>query len=582
MEITINNNSVPKKNEIAIVKQDIQRDLTDFLQEISINIPVENKDTFFGKIEELITYKGSAVDFDKFREDFNTLISTYSIDKKHNAVVPVETTSTDNVLVHDGQGVPKDLIVENNKEETEVITQNITNNIEETIIDTQNITNNKEETEIDYKTAAADIIESARKKDNLEVLNLYLYNLLPYSITNTIMQANHIAKSISAGKLNVPNALSAGLGAWDLFNKRKYFSVGEIAKLFGTNFYTMQLFKMKGITIKDMSFPGATSFDLNTIQTREYRDADGFLTTYEDLIRRDPDKIDLKQTYLKHKFRYEILKYKKADGTRTADINELLKNKTDIWQIGSIYVWPVDNKIATKSWIPFEFNPNIAEASRTARYNATQILGRMGDLQSYVGTSGITLSLTTKYFPTIRTSSTIHEYAHSHIDGWMSVFDMRMVQIIELAYRSLVMPHFTPAQEPTESGYQYMKPPLLKIIIGDKNKVQTAPDLTLNQPFSNFLTYPKPILKDQHLDSELKSSGLYRHFRTFVAASVEIKKNINEQPLELSQDETPYLLDTHGFEVTMSLVEVTPNYMDAVPSFGDYYEETRTIAYGRR
>ena len=582
MDIKIDNTNLPRKEEITIIKQGIQRDLTEFLQGISINVPKKNTEAFFGKLEELITYKGTAVDFDRFREDFNTLIATYSIDKKHNAVVPVESSSTDNVIIHDEQGSPKSLVVSDNKEETDINIQNITSDKKEEDIDTQNITSTKEEEDIDYEDIADKIIKNAEKKDRAEVLNLYLYNLLPYSITSTIMQAGNIAKKIDEGKLGVPNALSAGLGAWDLFNKRKYFTAGEIAKFFGTNFYTMQIPSFKGITIKDMSFPGAVPFGISTIQAREYRDADGFITIYENLIRRKQDEIDLKHTYIKSKFRHEALKYKKADGTKTADLNELLKNKTSIWQIGSIYVWPVDKDIAEKSWIPFEFNPDIAEASRAARYNATQILGRMGDLQSYVGTSSITLTLTTKYFPTIKNTNSIHEYPHSHIDGWMSVFDMSMVQMIELAYRSLVMPHFTSAQEPTAKGYQYMKPPLLKIIIGDKNKVQgKIPDVTLNQPFSNFLTYPSPILKTQHLTSELKNHGLYRHFRTFIAASVEIRKNINELPLLLSDDETPYLMDTHGFEVSLSLVEVTPNYMDAVPSFGDYYEETRKIAYGR-
>lgn len=769
IEINPKDPQSPSKEEIniTVVRQDVQRDLTEFMQNLESELLIENREAFYSKLEKLITYKGSAVDLDSFRESFAALIAQYAISKKHNAVVPVESSSTDNVEIHNAQGVPQDpsapdirreetsidftflasQIIENalKKEGPEIestigeakkegskieaITQiikdalkregpeidnvsaqifdnvksnvevnvdnlsqiieaalkkegvevenvplivedilesnleinidNVTSAIEEALkkrgIEVENLTQTienirkenievgissitqileatarREALQVSVDNIAAQIVRNAEKKDNVEALELYLYNILPYSITTTLLGVGNTVNKIAQGRIGVGDALSAGLNAWDLFNKRKYFTPGEIARMFGTNFYTIQLLKAKGITIKDMSFPGGTPFTSNTVYIREYRDEDGLRVSYANLLKRRealldtiPEifsggletrpvkynvpqdisrlhqeieeigatellsrlkkkdyEIDVSKSWSFDENQYKQFEYKKPDGTFENDLSKLLKNKTSVWQIGSIYVWPVDDQIAKPSWIPFEFNPQLSESSRTARYAATQILSRMGDLQSFTGTDSLTLSFTTQYFPVSRTGIENEDAAqHSHIDGWITAFDLRTVQMIELAYRSLVMPHFTPAEEPTETGYQFMKPPLLKIIIGDKDKVQTAPDITQNQPFSNLLTYPYPILKDQHLASELKREIKYRHFRTFVATGVEIRKDLNNAPLELSSDETPYLLDTHGFEVAMTLVEVTPNYMDAVPSFGDYYEEVRQVAY---
>jgi len=274
------------------------------------------------------------------------------------------------------------------------------------------------------------------------------------------------------------------------------------------------------------------------------------------------------------------IKYQTPEGEKVSreEARNILSKKTDIWQIGSLYIWPIDqpaDKSLNPAWVPFEFNPTIEESSRGARYQATQILSRMGDLQSYTGTDGLTITFSTQYVPTSRKWSEVtNEQREQFHDSWVSTFDMVTIQYIEMAYRSLVMPYYREAN--TSNGTLYTKPPLIKIIMGDKDEVQNPERLSDNQPFYNLLCYPNEIVdREDVLQSErnLMGEGAYRHFRTFVVTSVQILKNLNEQPLfiEKGSGETPYLKDTMGFTVNMTLVEISPNYMDVLPNFTHYY-----------
>ena len=77
-----------------------------------------------------------------------------------------------------------------------------------------------------------------------------------------------------------------------------------------------------------------------------------------------------------------------------------------------------------------------------------------------------------------------------------------------------------------------------------------------------------------------ETSGTHRRFRTFVATGVQIVKDLNTTPLLLEskygragevETLTPYIKDTMGFDVTITMIEVTPNYMDVMPNFSHYY-----------
>lgn len=266
-------------------------------------------------------------------------------------------------------------------------------------------------------------------------------------------------------------------------------------------------------------------------------------------------------------------------GETEGTIQELVKGKGFVnsgnnqgWQIGAVYVIPVIPEglqaqlDLNRFFIPFEFNPEIAENSIGARYQQTQVLSRIGDLQSYTGTNSLSLSLTTKY------QAVAHEEYSAQGDQsgnfgheWMSEFTLSKLQAIELAYRSLVYPHF-PDQESLDTGYVYVKPPLLKVIIGDYTNN--------TQPYANLLTYQN----DTVIEGKFQNSGEKWGspiLRTFIATEVGIKKDLMESPVYLNENRT--LRDTFGFEVTMSLTEVSPNYLDTMPNFKSRFNQYRTV-----
>jgi hypothetical protein len=61
-----------------------------------------------------------------------------------------------------------------------------------------------------------------------------------------------------------------------------------------------------------------------------------------------------------------------------------------------------------------------------------------------------------------------------------------------------------------------------------------------------------------------------KRFRTFVATNITISKDGETYPYYIDSD--GLVKDIMGFTVTMTLIEVTANYADRYPGFGDYYK----------
>ena len=129
-----------------------------------------------------------------------------------------------------------------------------------------------------------------------------------------------------------------------------------------------------------------------------------------------------------------------------------------------------------------------------------------------------------------------------------------------MGLRGLVYPHF-PANQSKNRGYRYVKPPLLKIVMGNANANEKS-------PFSNLLTYPQTINKDSN---KIASLSVERNYKTFIASSVEITKNLDSVPVYIDEDRT--LKDTFGFDVSINLVEITPSYSDLYPDQKDYFDQ---------
>ena len=240
--------------------------------------------------------------------------------------------------------------------------------------------------------------------------------------------------------------------------------------------------------------------------------------------------------------------------------------KGEKWQVGAVYAIPIVAAQYQNSlppfYIPFEFNPEISENGVEVRYQQTDILSRIGGMQTFTGVGNLSVSLTTKYFAVSHDGKAGRD---SYGQEWMSTFTMANVQAIEFAYRSLAYPHY-PDEQDADQGYKYVKPPLIKIIIGDYTN-QTA-------PYSNILTYQNDDVINGRLQSNFETGK--KILRTFIATSVGIKKDLNETPIYLNEDGV--MRDTFGFEVSLNLMEVTPNYVDAPPDFKSYYTNYAQLA----
>lgn len=205
--------------------------------------------------------------------------------------------------------------------------------------------------------------------------------------------------------------------------------------------------------------------------------------------------------------------------------------------------------------IPFEFNPSISEGNVAAQYQATQIINRIGSLQSYVGTDPLTLSVSTKYYALSKNGED-KKYTdgfapfNGPYDEMISYFNLNKIKEIEYYYRSLTYPDYE-ASSSNDLG-TYYKPPIVKIIIGKNNS-------------TNYL-FTKPVKND--------SSYQYK-YRTFIVTGVTIDKKFDDYPfITFSIDNSngkanDYItkdqltIDTViGFDVSFSLVEIDTNYFN--------------------
>ena len=241
-------------------------------------------------------------------------------------------------------------------------------------------------------------------------------------------------------------------------------------------------------------------------------------------------------------------------GRETNNINDL--------QIGSILVAPVVDEPfrevnnLPRFHIPFQFNPNISESGVEAKYEAVSVLSRIGELFSYSSTTSLTITLETEYIAT--TDNEINEVG---IDGnnWMSFYTLEKLQAIEKAYRSLVLPHY-PTENDLEQGYVYVKPPLLRVIIGGSNKEPGD-----SGPYANILTYGVNSMTDGIADSSGVVFSSNSRLKNFIATNVTIKKDLYENPIVL--DKEGKVLDAMRFNVSLNLTEVSTNYLDSLPDY---------------
>jgi hypothetical protein len=241
-----------------------------------------------------------------------------------------------------------------------------------------------------------------------------------------------------------------------------------------------------------------------------------------------------------------------------------LSTRSTIYDLGYIAVFPTNEP--TKNYkIPFQFNPKITEGGITANYAATTFLGRTGAIQTYVNTSALTsATIDFSYHITTDKINSAKASRNQKQWDWLDNFDQGIVQSIESLLRSLTLPTFK-VDDTNKNSFEFSPPPLIRVMFG----------ASANEAIhTNIFTYPA----NKKFKINDKSESF---FRNFVVTQLTINKDLDAMPLIINKDETrgvgSFVADTAGFNVQLSLVEVTPNYKDILPDYNNYYNDGRTL-----
>ena len=265
-------------------------------------------------------------------------------------------------------------------------------------------------------------------------------------------------------------------------------------------------------------------------------------------------------------------------------IKQMLNEENDAREanypkIGNIYVVPsnVDTLNGAKAIkIPLQNNLSVNGESRSAEYNSLSFLQRVGSVQQYVNTSSQTLELTTQYFVEARKRDN---------NTSASYYTMERLQKIQKMYEALVFPerwkHNTASEDNNSlSTYMLTRPPIINIAIGDdttsglyKITEGTADNNIMGVIGEKKLYAENGIINNFFTDVKWKdgsdSPALYH--KSYIVTNVSIQKDMEKIPMHVEQTYNgKYVpLDYAGFIVTLSIVEIDPNYLGVMPTFND-------------
>src|SRR5574344_968620 len=294
-----------------------------------------------------------------------------------------------------------------------------------------------------------------------------------------------------------------------------------------------------------------------------------------------------------------------------------LREKYDfIKKLGYIYIEPWYNNGNFKcDSIPFEFSPVISEGGTEAKYATEDLINRITDLRTYIGTGSSTLSVEATYLALSNDDDEI-DGKNFAIDSWQYYWNSSKIKQMELMYRSLVMPYL--------SGDYFVRPPLVEVIMGsngsnDDDKAASSVKDLFTYPGAVITTKNEKTKKDEtdYVESDVSTtylsttrslreadgaSKISLRLKKYVVTNVTIS-NIDGTPYDVSskfeyvkdinkaetkRQEAMYsrntqgqhlktksdgsLMSRRGFKVSLSLVETTKNLADIVPDYKSYYD----------
>lgn len=295
-----------------------------------------------------------------------------------------------------------------------------------------------------------------------------------------------------------------------------------------------------------------------------------------------------------------------------AQLITLIKNRNTYNKtLGYIYIRPYYGGYAMEGEatnnglgvfdIPFEFTPSIQEGATQANYQQETLLGRLGQFNIFTGTNLSTLSVELQYMALAPDELDSQEKQKMNkewgTDAWQYYWTNNRIEAIEMKLRSLVFADYVTAD-------YLIKPPLVEIHLeNSKGKyAQTVGDLYKypignpggTQVGGNYLKYTTaingsnnnrykkyivnsvqidkisdsdiiyPSLYGRVYDSEAESSNPMWHLRNGVADNTNTNNN--------SAYGFSGYARKKGFKATLSLTEVTENFLDLVPDFKAYFD----------
>ena len=388
-----------------------------------------------------------------------------------------------------------------------------------------------------------------KKSDIKKTVDLSTINTIPYVIDDTIkqFQSGSALNSIISGVIGTVSNVAELAGS--------FYDADEVLQMATTNY--------NQITSGGKLFSGDGIFGYNPT-------------------------VGGNRPQIKIKKKTEDGKGYKTESFGVPEIKDL-ENRNDI---GFLYVRPFKNKIPVNPFnIPFQTNPKISEDTIQANYASEQFLNRVGDIKTFINTSGQTLSLETSYMilsdeTDIAASLNSSKRNNRVYSNWMEQWTPSYVQSIENAYRSLVYSTFyqgldDTSKENTSSGglWGVLKPPSVRIIMSSNgiasfsNELYSYPKARWTYQASDKTNYYSEesitkynsTLKRLKADETIEDS--YKWNKTFVVTGVQISRDDDAVMNKASDGKLHYT----GFKVNITLSEITENYLDCIPDFASYY-----------
>ena len=293
-----------------------------------------------------------------------------------------------------------------------------------------------------------------------------------------------------------------------------------------------------------------------------------------------------------------------------AKLITLIKNRNTYNKtLGYIYIRPyyggyaLGERRATENGlgvfdIPFEFTPSIQESATQANYQQETLLGRLGQFNIFTGTNLSTLSVELQYMALAPDELDSQEKQKMNkewgTDAWQYYWTNNRIEAIEMKLRSLVFADYV------TSDY-LIKPPLVEIhlenskgrlfdLVGDLYKYPggtrvdgnylkytTAINGSNNNRYKKYIVNSVQI--DKISDSDIIYPSLYGRVYDSEASSsnpmYHVRNAISDNPND-DTNNSAYGFSGYarkkGFKATLSLTEVTENFLDLVPDFKAYFD----------